>query len=374
MSAKPTAKVPNGLVHNNQRRRPPKIEIRSQVSKPDELETLARTGMIPMLNNARTESSEQPPGYVSEESYVKLVSKTSELESHVRQLSEQNRRQLHQIETLRGSKWGSEEGTTQLRSRISDLEEMLAKTGVQMAQCIDQRDQWQQNYEAEIHAKAEEAKMMNQMRAENRNLRNEQSGWSKLYQAVTSRSESEADAQLRLKEKCNKLEHEYQMLSHRHNQRDVAFREHVKKLNNDIDELTAHGSSLAKQTGLRRTYIPIEDESEVVGAFRQLNVAVRYWCLAAWDLKPEDAEVRFEIFPLARKNDVHFETDEVWLLIACVWEWLMKDIGGIANRSEKVLDLWMDEEVARPLSVLEQCVGAMQSKPFGLTRILANTT
>jgi len=319
--------------------------------------------MIPMLSNSHTRSPDQPSGYGdSKESCVKHVSKISELEARAEHLTHENRQQIHQIESLKGSNWGSKEGSSQLRSRIAELEEMLSKAEVQMTQYMDQRDQWQQDYEAEIHAKSEETKLMSRMRAENRSLKNEQSHWSRLYQAVTFRSESEADIQQRLREKCSKLEHEYQKLSYQYNQRENAFREHVKKLNSNIDELTAHGSSLAKQSGLRRTYIPIEDESEVVSAFRQLNVAVRYWCLAAWDLKPEDAGVRFENFPLARKNDVYFETDEVWLLIACIWEWLMKDVFGVANRSGKVFDLWMGEGIAESLSVLENYVGTTQSK------------
>lgn len=119
------------------------------------------------------------------------------------------------------------------------------------------------------------------MKAENQDLRNEQSDWSRLFQQVTSRSQSEAAAQLRLSEKCDESQYKYQKLAHQYDQREVEFTEHTKKLNSTIDELMAHGDRLAKQSGLRHTYVPIEDESEVIGVFRQLNVAVRYWCHAA---------------------------------------------------------------------------------------------
>jgi len=364
MNAQPIARVPDGVVHNRQRREPPKLEARTQSPNHDKLKSCPNKGTLPVLGNAHVDSPDQPPGYVSEESYVRLASKRSELESRVKQLYEQNRRQTHQIETLEGSHWGTEEGIKQLHARIAELEEMLSKAEIQMAHCTDLRDQWQANYEAQIGVKHEESKTLNRMKAENQDLRNEQSHWSKLFQQVTFRSQSEAAAQQQLSEKCDKFEYEYLKLVHRYDQREVEFTEQVKKLNSTIDELTAHGNRLAKQSGLRRTYVPIEDESEVIGVFRQLNVAVRYWCLAAWDLKIKDAEVRFGHFPLARRNDVHFATDDVWLLIACVWEWLMKDVFGIANRSQKVFDLWMDEEIAEALSVLESRVAAMQSKVF----------
>lgn len=93
--------------------------------------------MLPVLSNAHVDSPDQPPGYVSEESYIRLVSERSELEGRVKQLSEQNRQQMHQIGTLGGSNWGTEEGIKQLRARIVELEEMLSKAEIQMAHCID---------------------------------------------------------------------------------------------------------------------------------------------------------------------------------------------------------------------------------------------
>ena len=332
------------------------------VDHSDDLEAMTKVGMTPMVPDGMTQPDTLTQDYVSRHAYAKLVSKLSEAEAHVARLSEWNRRQVHEIETLRGTNSGTVEGNGHWRARVEELQTKLSKCEVQTTQCIAERDRWKDNYEAEVRARREEAHFRNQHREGENSSRNDQGQWSRLFQIATFRQDSEAEVIVRLQQECSKLDRAYQSLAHQYDEREAAFQQHLKKVNSNMDELTAHCSSLAKHNSLRRTHLPTEDEVEVVDAFRALNVAVRNWCWNAFELKPEDAELRFVHFPLGRKDGTTFATDDVWFLIACVWEWIMKDVFGVGDRRGKVFDLWLDTDTADALTELEARVANLQSK------------
>lgn len=288
-------------------------------------------------------------------------SRLTKVESRLRQLSEQNRKQAIEIERLRGSNTGFEEGNADLRAIVEDLKKSLSSCTEEISQCIDQREQWRRSYEAEIHAKKEEARARNRSKAENRTARND-SQWSRLFLRANNRQECEAETLIQLQQRCAELEHHYQSLVHKYGERELVFQEHLKKAKSNMDELTAHCSNLAKQSGLRRTYVPIEDESQMIDLFKKLNVAVRHFCWNAWELKPENEEVCFSEFPLGRKSDVQFNTDDVWVLVACVWEWLIKGVFGENETKTETLDLWLQQDSATAVAKLELQVSELQCK------------
>ena len=142
------------------------------------------------------------------------------------------------------------------------------------------------------------------------------------------------------------------------------FVDGYKKLTGEVNRLKTQCNMLVKQTGVRRGPEPIEDESHVCDDFRALRTAVKDWCIYAWEAKPEDAGVQFTNFPLSAKSDVPYTTSENWLLMASVWEWLMKDVFSCQYLDDpgRIFDLWLDKYLAKSLRALENHVEKSQSK------------
>jgi len=109
----------------------------------------------------------------------------------------------------------------------------------------------------------------------------------------------------------------------------------------EVERLNAQCNELAMQTLLRRTYVPIEDDAQVIDKFRKFNRAIKNWVLDALELQLNKAEVKIFTFPLTTRQHGHsVTTDDVLLFLACVWELLFKWIFGWPQGSQKVPDLW----------------------------------
>lgn len=65
-------------------------------------------------------------------------------------------------------------------------------------------------------------------------------------------------------------------------------------------------------------------------------------------------------------------TDDVWLLIACIWEWLSKGVFGRSETLNEPQDLWIEERNASRFRALEDVVCKLQSKCLIFEVIEAN--
>jgi hypothetical protein len=119
-------------------------------------------------------------------------------------------------------------------------------------------------------------------------------------------------------------------------------------------------SDLVKEISRLRLQHLVDDDSALQGKFHSLHFAIRSWCCAIHDAKAPEQSAVFRRFPLSAPESTcelyHLADEEVNVLIACTWEWMVKLIFGSSNVEtgyNDSPDLWTDEETALYLHNLE---------------------
>jgi hypothetical protein len=128
----------------------------------------------------------------------------------------------------------------------------------------------------------------------------------------------------------------------------------------EISRLIDQGSELAEEiSGLRFQHM-VDDDSTLQERFHSLHYAIRSWCLAIHDAKAPEQSATFSRFPLAATGSAtrlfDLADQEVNVLIACTWEWMVKLIFGSTNVEtgyNDSPDLWTDKGKASCLHDLE---------------------
>lgn len=119
-------------------------------------------------------------------------------------------------------------------------------------------------------------------------------------------------------------------------------------------------SDLVKEISRLRLQHLVDDDSALQEKFHSLHFAIRSWCCAIHDAKAPEQSAVFRRFPLSAPESAcelyHLADEEVNVLIACTWEWMVKLIFGSSNVEtgyNDSPDLWTDEETALYLHNLE---------------------
>jgi predicted nuclease with TOPRIM domain len=153
-------------------------------------------------------------------------------------------------------------------------------------------------------------------------------------------------------------------------------REHSQK-DEEISRLIDQGSGLAEEiSGLRLQYL-VDDDSALQEKFHSLHFAIRSWCFTIYDAKPPEQSAVFSRFPLAAPESptrlFDIADEEVNVLIACTWEWMVKLIFGSTNVEtgyNNSPDLWTDNETGFYIHNLElglQTLGKEDPNRYDLT-------
>lgn len=164
--------------------------------------------------------------------------------------------------------------------------------------------------------------------------------------------------------------------------REGEFLQAVQKLVSDkqvmedkVNTLTEQCNKLISSQRKQRTEFA-EDDHKLVKDFRKLKSKVEQWCFYAWKLRPGDNCVKFTQFPLGRKR-IQFCTSDVRVLIACVWEWLLKCIFGACDRETEVLDMWLGKGSTTRMrelsSIIQENNGKFEAPHQNLTLTMKQT-
>lgn len=289
-----------------------------------------------------------------------------------------------EIELLKETVRKSNLGNAKLKETLDLKEQICEQYERQIAQreeTIAQRDksieEGQERYDAERLKSEKQAAKIRELQERKDHLYKsvEEANIDRLsadekYRAETDKCVALEAAIQKLEEERVNLQKEVESMKQSQNKFAKAAKAQMKVYESENNRLIAQCNRLVAQNSRRRTHVPAEDESKVVAAFYALHDGVRCWCLDVLEVvqaERQEVNLEFSRFPLGDRNvRLTLYTGEVQLLIAYVWEWLMRSIFGSEQRREQkageLFDLWSDEETARHLNFLEGRIASLQSK------------
>lgn len=119
-------------------------------------------------------------------------------------------------------------------------------------------------------------------------------------------------------------------------------------------------SGLVKEVSELRVRHLVDDDSALRDKFHSLHFAIRSWCCAIHDAKVPEYSAVFSNFPLgvpgSDRKLCYLYDEGLNVLIACMWEWMVKLVFGSTNAEtgyNDSPDLWTDEDAAVWLHNLE---------------------
>lgn len=130
-----------------------------------------------------------------------------------------------------------------------------------------------------------------------------------------------------------------------------------------------HCTKLVEEISKLRQENAIQDDESLQTDFTSFRYTVRDWCDRILECKPAGISAHFSGFPLDNDGPVvltDLGDEELNVLIASVWEWLIKLVFGYREDSKdkpRHPDLWLENDKRLCLNSLEQYFGSRGNSP-----------
>jgi DNA repair exonuclease SbcCD ATPase subunit len=157
------------------------------------------------------------------------------------------------------------------------------------------------------------------------------------------------DGQLKAEENERKFKDAARFWKNKHDRANQAKNDEIQK-----------GTKLAEEISTLRHRNAVEDDHSLRDDMATLRYTVRDWCDRILECKPAGVHAHYSEFPLDNEGSTNLSNlgeGELNVLIASVWEWLIKlvfgcDKGRIENMGHP--DLWLEHDKSVCLNSLEQ--------------------